>query len=424
MSNMTNSVELKIKAALTGFVIVFLVLAALLAHAWQWSFLGIFTLVFLLSYPLCWLAWQIWRFWSSSVMRITTYTQSLAMGESGVSLAQQGKSELLDDLTLEITRLHQNSTSAQQVTQSFSVLCHQFFEDLPIAIIMFSDDSTLNYANTAAYAVSDISLLQGMKATDLGFVEQQQQLHHPALSSGWRCQSSFLDYQGQTIRLFAAIDITNELKQSEQAVQENLVRVLSHELRNTLTPMSSMAETLLSMEQWQQDQIQKVLERIKARADGLLVFVQRFAEVAKIPDPKKARFDIGKLVDQVNVLLRNEDSLTFDGHHSCYGDPDLLAQVLMNLIKNAIESVSEGGVNIRIHFYLSKDMQHLSVVDDGSGFSNIENAITPLFTTKPQGAGIGLAFVEAVLNKHQGKVLLSNESESGAKVELSWPLSE
>ena len=430
MSNLFRSVEFRIKALLSGCVLAFLTLIALLTHAWGWSTLGICTTIFVLSYPLCWIAWRVWRFWSFSIMRLTTYTQSLVNDESGVVLAKQGRSELLDDLSREITLLHQRVTSNQIASQKLSVLYAQLFEDLPIAIAMFDDAYILTYANRAAFAMPEISLLQGMSASDLGFAENNGQLHHPQLASSWRCQSSVMTYQGQSLHLFTAVDISNELKQSEQAVQKNLVRVLSHELRNTLTPMSSMTETLLSMQEWKTEQIRKVLERIKARADGLLIFVKRFADVAKIPDPKKERFDIEALVEQCRGLLRPDDTLTFTGQQSCYADPQLMAQVLINLVKNAVESVEDKSVKIGVSFYQQNNQQCLSVTDNGTGFSNIDNAITPLFTTKVQGAGIGLAFVEAVLNKHGGRVQLSNLSAAGAtagatagaKVELTWPM--
>ena len=99
-----------------------------------------------------------------------------------------------------------------------------------------------------------------------------------------------------------------------------------------------------------------------------------------------------------------------------------MAQVLMNLVKNALESNEGQGVEINISYHQSANKQYLCIEDNGAGFSNIENAITPLYTTKPNGAGIGLAFVETVLSKHGGTVTLSNSPNSGAKVELSWPL--
>lgn len=97
-----------------------------------------------------------------------------------------------------------------------------------------------------------------------------------------------------------------------------------------------------------------------------------------------------------------------------------MAQVLMNLVKNAVESNNSDPVEIIIRYYQSGNQQVLQVSDNGTGFSNIDNAITPLFTTKPDGAGIGLAFVETVINKHGGKLKLSNQQ--GALVELTWPV--
>ncbi len=423
MNNGSYSVEFKVKAGLAGVVVIFLGLAAFIGLTLNWSLLAIFTLLFFLSYPLCWAAWRAWDFWRSSIMRVTAYVQSINMGESGVSLTQRGKSVLIGDLVREIKLLQSTHSSNTASTQMLTVLLAQLFEDIPIAIIVFDDNFTLIYANREAYAISEISLLQGMNASQLGFVVKNEKIHHPSLSKSWRSQSSALNYLQQPTHLFTAVNIDSELKQSEQAVQKNLVRVLSHELRNTLTPMSSMAETILSMQQWDTEQVRKVLTRVKTRSDGLLSFVERFAEVAKIPEPSYEYFDLALLIEQTKVLLSSNDTLNFVGQKSGYGDPLLLAQVLINLIKNAVESVDGKGINIEIQFYIKDTQQHLIVSDNGTGFSNIENAITPLFTTKINGAGIGLTFVESVLSKHGGKLKLSNKSTGGAHVELLWPSS-
>lgn len=417
---MLRTTEGKLALTLGLVVITILSLTAALTHAWGWSWLSTFTLLFVISYPLCWLSWRIWQSWSLSLMRLTTYVQSLSMGESGVEVAKQGKSELIDDLVREIKQLHQQVLGEAHSNQPLVVLLSQLFEELPIAVVIFDAEFSLTYANRAAYEINEISLLRGMPATELGFSINAQHLHHPHLADNWRCQSSFLTYREQSLCLFTAIDISSELKRSEQAVQENLVRVLSHELRNTLTPMSSMAQTLLSMQQLDDNQTRKVLERIHTRADGMLNFIQRFAEVAKIPEPKKESVDIKALVEQTRVLLRNKDTLEFHGSPTCQADPQLMAQVLMNLVKNAVESNNTEPVNIIIRYYQSGNQQVLQVNDNGTGFSNIDNAITPLFTTKPDGAGIGLAFVETVINKHGGKLKLSNQQ--GALVELTWPV--
>lgn len=235
------------------------------------------------------------------------------MGESGVSLTQRSKSVLIDDLIREIKILQTSYTANTASTQMLTVLLAQLFEDIPIAIVVFDDNFTLIYANREAYTINEISLLQGMNASQLGFVVNNEQIQHPILSKSWRSQSSALNYMQQAAHLFTAVNIDSELKQSEQAVQKNLVRVLSHELRNTLTPMSSMAETILSMQQWDTEQVRKVLSRVKTRSDGLLSFVERFSEVAKIPEPNYEYFDLALLIEQTKVLLGSNDTLNFVG---------------------------------------------------------------------------------------------------------------
>lgn len=355
-------------------------------------------------------------------MRVTAYVQSINMGESGIALANNSRSTLIDELVHEIEQLQLKSDTTAAANPLLSILFTQLFEDTPLAVIAFDDNFTLIYANREAYAISEMSLLQGMQATQLGFEINKSQIYHPALAKNWRCQSSTMNYRQRAAYLFTAVNIAYELKQSEQAVQKNLVRVLSHELRNTLTPMSSMADTLLSMTQWNTDQVRNVLTRVKTRSDGLLNFVERFAEVAKIPEPHVERFSLDGLLEQVKGLLNERDTLHFVGQNSCSGDPQLFAQVLINLVKNAVESVEFGHAEIEIQCYLKGTQQHLIVSDNGAGFSNIDNAVTPLFTTKHQGAGIGLTFVESVISKHGGKLKLSNKPDKGAEVELVWPL--
>jgi nitrogen fixation/metabolism regulation signal transduction histidine kinase len=355
-------------------------------------------------------------------MRLTAYIQSINMGESGIGLAERGQSVLIDELVHEIEQLHAKTDVNGASQQLLSILFTQLFEDTPLAVIAFDDNFSLIYANREAYGISEISLLQGMQATQLGFTVNNEQIYHPALEKNWRCQSSAFNYMQQSAYLFTAVNIANELKQSEQAVQKNLVRVLSHELRNTLTPMSSMADTLLSMPQWDVEQVRRVLTRVKTRSDDLLSFVERFAEVAKIPEPRFERFALDGLLEHVKALVSESDTLRFTGQNSCNGDPQLMAQVLINLVKNAVESVESGPAEIDIRCYLKGTQQHLIVSDNGAGFSNLENAVTPLFTTKQHGAGIGLTFVESVISKHGGKLKLSNKEDKGAKVELVWPL--
>lgn len=422
MNNGRYSTESKIQLFLGCLVATLLCLAAAIGVLLDWSFLAIFTLLFFLSYPLCWGAWKVWHFWRSSLMRLTAYIQSINMGESGIGLAERGRSVLIDELVHEIEQLHAKTDVNGASQQLLSILFTQLFEDTPLAVIAFDDNFSLIYANREAYGISEISLLQGMQATQLGFTVNNEQIYHPALEKNWRCQSSAFNYMQQSAYLFTAVNIANELKQSEQAVQKNLVRVLSHELRNTLTPMSSMADTLLSMPQWDVEQVRRVLTRVKTRSDDLLSFVERFAEVAKIPEPRFERFALDALLEHVKALVSESDMLRFTGQNSCNGDPQLMAQVLINLVKNAVESVESGPAEIDIQCYLKGTQQHLIVSDNGAGFSNLENAVTPLFTTKQHGAGIGLTFVESVISKHGGKLKLSNKEDKGAKVELVWPL--
>ncbi|GAB3025804.1 hypothetical protein GCM10027098_23050 [Bowmanella dokdonensis] len=355
-------------------------------------------------------------------MRLTAYTQSLNEGEQRVVLSQASRPSLTEGLVVEIDRLARHRLQAVQQQQSFSLLLAQVFDNWPQPVCAFGESTILVYANRTARELRGISLLLGARAGDMGFVFSDNQLHHPSLQKGWQNQSIRYRLAEEDYWLFIANDISLPLHQSEMIIQNNLVRVLSHELRNSLTPMASMTDTLLEMQSWPPEQVRQVLDRVRQRARGLLNFVQRFASVSQVPQPRQEWFDLSSLVEQSRSLLPGGTELSFFGEHRCHGDPILLGQVLMNLVKNAVEAQLKPESEIQVRFFHADGMQFLMVEDQGEGFANLDNALTPLYTTKAEGAGIGLALVNMIVARHGGRIRITNRPEGGASVELSWPL--
>lgn len=424
-----STFEAQLKLGITGLVVGILSLVGLLLQAWGWSPLGIATALFFLMYPLVFMGWKIWDHWSSPLMQLTAYTQAIGAGDQTIQPVGLGYSILVDGLFDEIERSINPSPEQgkglqqyvphQDVYHTFTLL----FDSLPVAIWVFNENARLTYANPKALAVPDLSVIIGGRAQTLGFVWEDGQMSHPSLSQYWQCLTSDLSLFGNALFILSAHDISAELQRNEQVVQNNLVRVLSHELRNSLTPMNSLADTLLSMEEWREAQVRMVLERIRDRSESLLGFVERFASVAKIPEAHRESFPLSQIIEQAELLLRENDELIILGDQTCDADPDLMAQVLVNVVKNAIEAVPQPtSAKITLRYFVQDDWQNIYVEDNGVGFANSENALTPLYTTKPQGAGIGLALVGAIMNRHRGHVTLGASPEGGAQVQLRWPL--
>ena len=422
MPKMTKShSDLKLKLAGVSSLVVVAILATLLMYSWGLSSVTIAATLLLLVYCLGLWARYIWLLVSNPLRQMTSYTQSLAEGETQTKLLLE--STLMSDLLSEIEHLSRVGRQSQQHQVSITMLFKALYDTSAQAVCVFSADKRLSYANTTAMGLPELSLLLGAKAEDLGFVLTEQGVKHGYFDAGWQIESIEYRLFEQNYWLFFAYDISAQIQQSELNIQNNMVRVLSHELRNSLTPISSMADTLLNMPQLSESQVRQVLDRVKNRADSLLQFVQRFASVGQMPEAQASWFLADELVEQANTILASDTQLKWVGETRCFGDKNLLSQAFINLIKNAREASANGNDVIQVVFFSRAGMQHLQVKDNGSGFANLANVFTPFYTTKTQGSGLGLTFVNAVMLKHGGKVKIENGKEGGALVELIWPSS-
>lgn len=221
--------------------------------------------------------------------------------------------------------------------------------------------------------------------------------------------------------------LTRALARSEVDTWKKVIRVFSHELNNSLAPVSSLAHSGLQLIQnsslpaQQQDLLQKILTTVQERATHLRDFLSDYAQFSRLPTP--AREPINWL-----AFLTNLQGLSFfqwDNSYSPragFADPAQLAQVLINLIKNAREaSASEEGIFLEIKEQGSWDM--IAISDDGSGMSEeqLKQAMLPFYSTKRDGSGLGLALCREIIEAHNGRIHFSNRLERGLKVSIWLP---
>jgi len=415
------------KWLITGLSITVLVLLSLTsALAWQleWSVLAISTFNFVLFYPLSWLAWKCYDFWCQSIMQLTTYTQILAEGEQNLSFKKQHNDNLLLSLQQEI---HQLATSKKyQINQQFALndLLSNILNTWPIPVCIFNQDLALIYRNAAMNQQLKQPLLINSLANDMGFNFENEQLSHDEFNDQWQCQTiSFTTDNAEKTKqwLFTAINVSALLNQQQSHTQNNLIRVLSHELRNSLTPMYSMTDTLLSNEQLDEQQTRKVLSRIQQRSQRLLNFISEYSQLTQLPQPKMRWFNINDLLDEAKSMIDSSKcKLVIKGAEQCYGDQSQLTQVMINILKNVEQIQTNITVNIRA-FY-QQNHQIIQVIDDGPGFANLENVLTPFYTTKQHGSGIGLSLCNEIIHNHGGQLIVDNNEQGGAKILMSWPL--
>lgn len=237
---------------------------------------------------------------------------------------------------------------------------------------------------------------------------------------------------GKPHKLLFITDVSNLLRSEERNAWQSLVRVISHEINNSLAPISSISQTLKRTLSRQEDaeacrsDLLEGLAIVAQRASNLTEFVNSYKQIVRLPQPKKQATSITNLIDKVIPLFHNKNvTVTASEDINLLIDPIQFEQVLINLIKNAVESVENtkepGEVNVS--WQSSNNHLTITVRDDGAGISNTDNLFVPFYTTKKQGSGIGLVLCRQILEVHNGQLSLINRKDrNGCLAIIELPL--
>ena len=250
--------------------------------------------------------------------------------------------------------------------------------------------------------------------------------------------------RGEEFKLVSVQNIQSELEEKEMDAWQNLIRVLTHEIMNSVTPLSSLANTVevnlvdnieddVPIEKEELEDIYLAVQTIKRRSEGLIHFVSDFRNLTKIPEPKLLDVEIRKVLEHINTLLKHE--LNARGIELIVNispldlvfkmDKELVDQVLINLLQNAIHALEERTEEkvIIINAFLNDyGRPTLTIRDNGTGID--EEALTkifiPFFTTKKQGSGIGLSLTKQIMRKHGGAITVKSVVNEGTEFTLRF----
>src|SRR5208282_888925 len=247
----------------------------------------------------------------------------------------------------------------------------------------------------------------------------------------WLLRKAAFRQDGVPHTLLLLADVSLPLQEEEQIAWKRLIRVLGHELSNSLAPIKSIAGSLLArVDNMQGDDatlhdFRRGLGVVESRADSLHRFVQSYRLLAQLPPPKLRPVAIAPLLDRV-VLLEQRLHVQLDPGPAATlnADPDQLEQMFINLLANAVDaSLANGSEPVRATWERTGSNVSVIIEDRGLGIANSENLFVPFYTTKPAGSGVGLALAQQIARAHGGEIQLTNrEDNEGARATVRLPL--
>lgn len=365
-----------------------------------------------------------------------------ALREGDFSVRARGarRDEPLGDVMTEINTLSRTLQEQRLSALEATALLRTVMEEIEVAILAFDAAGKLRLANHSAQLLlgKPAERILGRDAAELGLADcltgepaRLLAIAFPGGGSGrWGMRRSQFREGGRPHHLVVIADLSRTLREEETRAWQRLVRVLGHELNNSLAPIKSIAGSLGSLlrrekrdPDWEDD-MRSGLEVIESRADGLGRFMQSYARLARLPAPTRAPCEVAPLVTRVVALeKRHAIEIVASPPLTISCDAAQIEQVLINLLKNAVEAALETGGGVRIGWKKSAAHVEFFVEDDGPGIANATNLFVPFFTTKREGSGIGLVLCRQIAENHAGSLTLENrDGATGCVAILRLPL--
>ena len=322
-----------------------------------------------------------------------------------------------------------------------ATLLRKVMAEIDVAVYAFDNDERLRLLNPQAERLLDqpAERLLGRRAADLHLAEFLKgdttrivDLDLPGGMGRWELRRARFHEGGLPHQLVVLSNLTRTLHEEERRAWRRLIQILRHEINNSLAPIHSLSGTLASLishqpqpRDWQKD-LRKGLEVIAERSEALNRFMTSYAQLTRLPKPQPGPVNVANWVQRVAGLETRMDVTVIVGPDvEIQADSDQLDQLLINLVRNAVDAVIETGGDVRIGWDLRRSHVELWVEDDGPGLPDTTNLFVPFFTTKPEGAGIGLALSRQIAEAHGGNLVLENrKGAAGSRARLRLSAAE
>ncbi len=392
---------------------------------------------------------------------------SIRYEEFAVRIQQFQRQGAFGQLLTEINMLGEQLQKHRHGSVESTVLLSKVLEEIDIAIFGFDENERLQLWNRRAAAVLDRETveLSGISANELGLSDWLSgesprivDVENDGRVSRWELRRGRYREGGERRTLLYLSDLTPAFREEERQAWQRLLQVLRHELNNSLTPIQSLASSLIDISDSEdaatrKDELVEGLDIILNRARSLNRFMSSYTQVSTLPEPTLGRVCIAPMIRRIASLEPRMEIQIVDGPTiEIDADGSQLEQVLINLTRNAVESALETQGSVTVSWLVQPDAknetirpnsgqvakeaspvaaesqrncEHLEIIvdDEGRGISNRQNLFVPFYTTKPDGSGIGLVLSRRIMEAHGGTLTLANRpSGRGCRATLRLPV--
>ncbi len=364
---------------------------------------------------------------------------ALREGDFSIRARVTDGSDALSLAYLEVNQLEEILRNQRLGAVEATETLRKVLEEIEVAVFAFDPDEVLSLVNrtgeTLLGQASD--RLIGKTATDLrlgdtlkGVTPRTIEVSFPGGTGRWELRRSVVRQEGYPLQLIALTDLSRALREEERQAWKRIIRVLSHEINNSLAPIKSISgslESLLGRSELPEDvgpDVERGLAVISSRAEALGRFMASYAKLARLPKPELAPVAVSALVHRVAHLETRLPVAVVDGDNiSVQADPDQVEQALINLVRNAVDATLEAeGGEVTLRWLVRSGRLHLLVEDQGPGLADTGNLFVPFYTTKQGGSGIGLVLSRQIAEGHGGTLELENREGAGARARLILPV--
>jgi len=388
----------------------------------QWRFAAIAALLVLSIGSVTFVA-------SRSRYRLRTISNLIAAlreGDFSFRARQHTRSDPFDEVVTEVNLLAENLRRQRVEDLEATALVREVMAEIDVAVFAFDASQRLRQVNHAGEELfGPDRAMVGASASDLGLETclsgppaRTVRLEIDGSTTRWEMRRGAFRQQGRPNQLLVLSDVSRALHAEELAAWKRMIRVIGHELNNSLAPITSLTGSMERLvrrdplpDDWQSDVV-RGFEVIASRVEALNRFMTDCSRLAKIPEPTLSPVDIGACIRRVAVLEQHHPIRIVEGPGTTLpADQDQIEQVMINLVRNAVEANAETRGAVEIAWAENGRWLDITIRDEGPGIADPENLFIPFYTTKAEGSGIGLFLCRQIAEAHGGSVSVKNRDD-------------